>query len=748
MSVQPTRLMKLRLNVVVALVLSAFVVWIMINLVQASVLQSGKYQAMANDRQFKSVTIKANRGSIYDANNTMLAQSATVFTICIDPSALKKIEDDSERERQRTLLIDGLVDILGADREDVTDRTTWENYQQVNIKSKVEKPVADKVLEYADENKLKSGLIFTQTDTKRYYLQGSLAASVIGFTQFDGQGAYGIEKQYDAYLSGTDGKIISARDANGAEMPYKYEKVYEAQNGNNLYLTLDMTLQYYVEKYLQQAVETHSVNNRACAVMMNVNTGEIYAMATYPGFDLNTPSTLTSPAAIAALSQLEEGTDEYNELYAKEREKQWKNKAISELYYPGSVFKVITGSAALEEKTVGLESTFVCNRVHTVLGIDYHCWANYAHGVQNFTDAMTNSCNPAFIQIGATLGPEKFSRYFASYGFTEKTGIDLPGEAQSFYVDPDRMTLVDLASSSFGQTNKITPMQMITAYAAVVNGGYLVTPYVVSRVEDESGNVIKTAEKSVKRQVISEETSATMRQVLFDVVRKKGGSNAYIQGYKIGGKSGTSQKLDELHPDGTYDYVSSYCAFAPADNPEVILLVMCDSPKGSQYYGSQVSAPAVASILEEALPYLGFYPEYTDEELQEMDVTVPDVSSRTVESAKTTLESLGLNVSISGSGSEIYAQVPDTGSAIPRGGTVILYTDEDYEEEYTTVPDLVGRTLSEVNILCAEAGVNVNLGARASHREDAKVALQNYTSGARVAKGTVIQVMFVTDSDG
>lgn len=724
------------------------VVLILRKLIDTSVVNSGTYQAMANDSQFKSVTVKANRGSIYDTNGTVLAQSATVFTVCIDPSILAGIEDETERERQRSLLIEGMVDILGADRENVADRTTWSSYRQVNIKTKVEKPFVTKLTEYASENELKAGLIFTQTDTKRYYLQGSLAASVIGFTQFDGQGAYGLEKQYDEYLSGIDGKIISATDAMGEEMPYQYEKIYEAENGNNIYLTLDMTLQYYVEKYLQNAVEEHNVSNRACAIMMDVNTGAVYAMATYPGFDLNDPSQLTSAQAINALSLLEKDSEEYTQLYAKEREKQWKNKAVSELYYPGSVFKVVTGSAALEEKTVGLPSTFVCNRSHSVLGIEYHCWANYAHGVQNFTEAMTNSCNPAFIQIGATLGPEKFSHYFDAYGFTEKTGIDLPGEAQSFYVDPDRMTLVDLASSSFGQTNKITPIQMVTAYAAVVNGGNLVTPYLVSKIEDDNGNVIKTTEPTIKRQVISEETSRTMRQVLFDVVTAKNGSNAYIRGYKIGGKSGTSQKLDELYPDGSYDYVSSYCAFAPADDPEIILLLMCDSPKGSMYYGSQVSAPAVASILEESLPYLGFYPEYTDEELEAMDITIPDVSSQTPSAAKATLEALGLTAVIVGEGEDIIAQVPSAGSAIPRSGTVLMYTEEDYEEEYTTVPDLKGRTLTEVNQLISEAGLNVNLGARAENRSGATVALQNYTPGARVAKGTIIQVMFIVAEDG
>lgn len=769
MSYQPTNKMRFKLNLVVLPLFLAFTGWILVSLFETSITDNLKYQTLANDTQFKSKTVKANRGSIYDANGKILAQSATVYSICVDPNMVyvqqqKEAKEKADGKEQEGIpesqrMIDTAAAILSEELSVDYDyavkqlTTNGENSRWAIIAKSIEKPKADEIIARAEEEDV-SGLIFRDLDTKRYYPQGELAAAVIGFTNYDGDGIYGVESKYNDYLKGVDGKVISAVDAFQNEMPYKNDKIYDAQDGNSLYLTLDMTLQYYAEKYLEQQVEAHDVQNRACAIIMNVNTGAVLAMASTPGFNLNDRNSLYNPADTARLSGIAD-EDEYNELYSTLREQQWKNKAITELYYPGSVFKVITGSAALEEKAINLNSTFNCGQVITVADTDIHCWANYSHGTQDFTTAMTNSCNPAFIQIGQLLGKDKFFDYFKAYGFTEPTGIDLPGEANSIYVNTSEKGPVELASCSFGQTNKVTPLQMITAYAAVVNGGYLVTPYVVSKIVDSNGNVIKTTEPSIKRQVISEETSAEMRQVLESVVNTKGGSNAYIKGYAIGGKSGTSQKIDKSRETGNDDlYVSSYCAFAPADDPEIIMLVMVDEPTAKDangslmYYGSIVAVPAVVNVLKEALPYMGYYPEYTEEELEALGVTLPSVEGESVSIAKETLEALSLSVTVVGSGETVVAQVPARASSIPRNGRVVLYTEENYETEYTTVPNIIGYGLSDVNAILTNADLNFKVGDGAANHSGAVAYSQNYAEGNIVPKGTIIEVTFVIKDEG
>lgn len=770
MSYQPTNKMRFKLNLVVLPLFLAFTGWILVSLFETSITDNLKYQTLANDTQFKSKTVKANRGSIYDANGKILAQSATVYSICVDPNMVyvqqqKEAKEKADGKEQEGIpesqrMIDTAATILSEELSVDYDyavkqlTTNGENSQWAIIAKSIEKPKADDIIARAEEEDV-SGLIFRDLDTKRYYPQGELAAAVIGFTNYDGDGIYGVERQYNDYLKGVDGKVISAVDAFQNEMPYKNDKIYDAQDGNSLYLTLDMTLQYYAEKYLEQQVEAHDVQNRACAIIMNVNTGAVLAMASTPGFDLNDRNSLYNPADAAKLSGIMDD-EEYNEQYAALREQQWKNKAITELYFPGSVFKVITGSAALEEKAINLNSTFSCGQVITVADTQIHCWASYSHGSdQNFTTAMTNSCNPAFIQIGQLLGKDKFFDYFKAYGFTEPTGIDLPGEANSIYVNTSEKGPVELASCSFGQTNKVTPLQMITAYAAVVNGGYLVTPYVVSKIVDSNGNVIKTTEPSIKRQVISEETSAEMRQVLESVVNTKGGSNAYIKGYAIGGKSGTSQKIDKSRETGNDDlYVSSYCAFAPADDPEIIMLVMVDEPTAKDangslmYYGSIVAVPAVVNVLKEALPYMGYYPEYTEEELEALGVTLPAVEGEAVSIAKETLEALSLQVTVVGGGDKVVAQVPARASSIPRNGRVVLYTEENYETEYTTVPNIIGYGLSDVNAILTNADLNFKVGDGAANHSGAVAYSQNYAEGNIVPKGTIIEVTFVIKDEG
>lgn len=765
-SYQPTKQMKNRLNLPVSIAVLAAAGVLIANLYHVSVTEHDRFTAMANDSQFGSTTVEANRGSIYDTNGKILAQSATVYNVILNPSALTGVDESKmnadEKERQIKTVAKILSEELGADYTKLVNVFSDEktkNKQWYKVASKIEKDIVTRIYTRIDEEGLAGNLVSTEDDTKRYYPQGDMAAAVIGFTNYEGDGIYGVEAYYNDYLAGVDGKIISATDGLGNKMPYKNDKIYAAKDGSSLYLTIDSTLQYYCERELANCVEQNNVDNRACAIIMNAKTGDILAMATSPGYDLNDRNSIYSKKDQLTLEKYkEENPDDeegYNEKYAELREKQWKNKAITELYEPGSVFKVVTGSSALEEKVIDLNSTFTCNHSIQVADRTINCWTAGAHGTQDFTTAMTNSCNPAFIQIGQRLGIEKFCSYFRAYGFTEPTGIDLPGEASGLYVAEESMGIVELASCSFGQSNTVTPIQMITAYAAVINGGYLLQPHVVSKIVDNNGNVIQTVEKTVRRQVISEETSAEMRQVLESVVNNKGGSNAYIKGYRIGGKSGTSQKLQKNNQLGVENlYVASYVGFAPADDPEIIMLVMVDEPQGRDhngsqvYYGSMVAAPVVSAVFKDALPYLGYYPEYTDEELAALDVTVPSVEGQTVEAAEQTLTNLELQYYVVGEGDKVVAQVPSRSSSVPRNGKVVLYTEENYETQYATVPNVIGHTPSEVNQLLTSANINFKAGDGATAHSGAIAYSQNYLPGAEVPVGTVVEVTFRVKDEG
>ncbi len=763
---EPNRSMRIRTNLVVLVIMMIAAIFVIVRLFWLSVVDHKFYAEMANSTHFSNITISANRGTIYDANGTPLAWSATVYKVFIDPSLYREeMEsiDEIMKERQRIVDEGGTLDegkkIVPIDElqqeiamflsekleisQDTVKKAMEMDTQYYVLKTQVEKTVADELMAYFDSYGINS--VTTQEDTKRYYPQNDLAAQVIGFTNSDGEGQYGLESYYNSYLSGTDGRVISASDAMGNAMPYRFATTYPAQDGSSLYLTLDTTLQYYLEKNLEEMCETYEVRNRACGIIMNAKTGAIYAMATYPSFDLNDPSTIYDKATADALIQLPE--DEYREAYVAAREKQWKNKAITELYVPGSVFKVYTTSAAVEEGVVNPATDgFTCNGFKEVAGEKIHCHLLSGHGYQTFSQALTNSCNPAFIETGLRLGVDRFSNYFHAFGLAEKTGIDLPGEVGSISRSGENMSVVDLAASAFGQSNKLTPIEMITGLAASVNGGYLVQPYVVSKIVSSDGNVLETTETTVKRQVISEETSATVRELLQAVVDNNGGSNAYIKGYAIGGKSGTSQKLDE-YGTNNMQYVASYACFAPADDPEIIMLIMADEPNTNiNYYGSVVCAPYARAVLEEALPYLGYYPEYTESEYQQLDISVPLLIDVDVTTAKTTLEQMGLKCEIKGEGENVVKQCPMTGSAISANGTVILYTDSDYTTEYVEVPDLRGYTAKDANTALTNRGLNyVSAGASAT-RSDVLVQSQSPKAGEKVEVGTVIELTYIVNN--
>lgn len=767
-----------RRNFLVMIGIISISVAVACKLVKLSVTENAKYAEMANETHFSNIIIPANRGTIYDASGNPLAWSATVYKIYIDPSLFREEMTEIEevmKERKAVLdageelpegkkyipidemreeIITLLMEKLNLTREDVIEAME-DTSRYCVLQTQVDKNIADDIELYFEGFGINS--IRREQDTKRYYPQDDLAAHVIGFTDSDGNGMYGIEAYYDDYLAGTNGRTISANDAFGREMPYKHAATYPAQDGDSLYLTLDSTLQYYLQKNLEDMYNSFQVANRCCGIMMNPKTGAIYAMATYPSYDLNNPAAISDPYVEEYLKSLPK--NEYEQAYIEAREAQWKNKAVTELYTPGSVFKIFTTAAAVEEGVLNPDTDgFNCTGEITVAGAlkPIGCHLRTGHGYQTFSEALTHSCNPAFIQIGLSLGVERFSHYFDAFGLSTRTGIDLPGEAFPIYYESDAMSLVDLASSSFGQATKLTPIEMITSISAAINGGYLVKPYVVSKVVSSEGNVVYTNKTYVKRQVISEETSAKVCELLQEVVEENGGSNAYIKGYAIGGKSGTSEKLDEY--DASYimnseeevdKYVASYACFAPANDPEIVLLMLADEPHGESYYGSKVVVPYASEMMEQSLPYLGFYPEYSEEEYAQMDVIIPLLIDKDIQTAKQTLESLGLNYDIRGEGSTVIKQCPVTNSQITKGGTVILYAEKGYEAETVEVPDLKKYTASDAKDQLAMLGLNYVMTGASSDREGALVGAQSVAPGTKVEVGTVIRLTIeVEQADG
>lgn len=755
--VSATVRMRNRTNKGVLGLMTVFCAAVIVRLFVVSVVDNNKYEGMANNYHFGTMTLSANRGAIYDANGTALAWSATVYNIYIDPTLyreeMKSIEDANDKKKsaaeEKNETADNLVDVdqlktsitnflsekLELKTEEVEASFEKDGRYYV-LQTQVEKNVTDEITAYFE--KLNLSFIGAEATTRRYYPQNELAAAVIGFTNGDGDGQYGLEYQYDDYLSGVDGRVISAQAANGEEMPYRYSTTYDAEDGDSLYLTLDTTIQYYLEKSLAEMVEKFEVKERACGVIMNPKTGAVYAMATYPTFDLNNPSEIYDTKTAQELAALPES--EYSTAYATARETQWKNKVISEISYPGSTFKIVTTADAFEENLINMETdSFYCSGQVQVADALIRCSNTAGHGAQTFTQALTNSCNPAFIEIGQRIGIDKFSYYFEGFGLAEKTGIDLPGEAVSYSVTGDDMTIVDLASAAYGQCNKVTAMELVTAYSAAINGGYMVTPHVVDHVVDSNGNIVLQNETEVKRQIVSEETSAIVREQLEAVVNNNPSHNAYIQGYRIGGKSGTAEKLDTSTADDR-QYVASYCCFAPADDPEVIMLIMADEPnKEIGYYGSQVVVPYARDIMEEILPAMGFYPEYSDGEDTDSTVTVPYLQSADITSAESTLAQLGLTYEVVGDGTTVASQSPSTGTSVTKGGKVILYTEVGGNSGDTIeVPNLVGMTAAEVNETMTYYDLNYAIVGSSASESGALVQYQSEEAGTVVPRGTAI----------
>lgn len=759
---------------------SAFVGY---HLLKFTVIDGDNWRMLAMSQQTRELSIMANRGTIYDANGSVLAQSSTVWNVIIAPNAIYKTEESRQKSYQKKLekwnedtdpdkepmpeyvpldelIAENLAKILeGVDPQDIIEQCKNHDKGYYIVKRKVEKPEVMEIQQFMLDNGILSDCINTEESSKRYYPNGSLASSVIGFTNFDGYGVYGIEAYYDEYLRGTDGKAYYTTDGLGHGVQYAQDYYYSSVDGYSLVLTLDEVMQHYCEKYLEQCVSQFKVINRASVIMMNCKTGGIIAMATIPSYDLNNPSEIAGSYEKQQLADLiaSGATDEEVEkLNATLRETQWKNKGVNELYYPGSVFKSVTCASALDQEVVNKSWTHNCTGHVVVAGQDISCWRSWGHGLLDLQGAITNSCNPCFIAIGQALGRDKFCDYFDAFGFTSKTGIDLPGEAQSLYVKRANMGPVELAVSSFGQTNKITPIQMCTAFAAIVNGGYLVTPHVVDKILDSDGNVVETKETQIKRQVISEETSAQMREILETIVNQNGGSNAYIPGYRIGGKSGTAERIDEYNAAGgsaagaKMTYVSTFAAAAPMDDPQVVMLVMADTPTGEAYYGSTVTAPVVSSVFNEGLPHLGIYPTYTAEEQEKMDSVVPNVIGNVPMNAEAYLTTNGFEVRFVGNetGDEkATAQIPSSGQSIPKGSTVVVYFNNT-KAETGTVPDVSGLNLADANKKITDAGFNIKIAGGAAENAKAVAVQQSLPAGLVAYKGSVVEVTFMVNDRG
>ncbi len=701
-------------------------------------VQSSELQEAAVDLQLADTTVSAKRGTIYDANGNVLAESASVWQVVMAPINFKNDE-------QRQAAAKGLSEIFDLEYNDVLDDTKQQSHYVV-VKRRIESDEREKVLELIDTLKKDyncSGVIQLLDDYKRYYPKNSLASSVIGFTGSDDQGLEGIEYEYDSYLSGTPGRIITAQNARGTDMPFQYEQNVESEDGNNVYLTIDETIQSICEKYMQKGVEDNNVLNKGVCIAMDVNTGAILAMVTTDGYDLNNPYELSDKDKKKIKSTAK---NKQAEAESAALSNMWRNKAVADTYMPGSVFKMCVASAALEENLVNEKTSFTCTGSILVEGETIHCSNTAGHGTQSFVDVISNSCNPAFVQIGQMLGASKFRQYYQGFGFSDKTGIDLPGEAEDSFWEEGKMGGVDLAVASFGQNFKITPIQMITACAAVSNGGYVVQPHVVSKITDSKGNVIKTVDKKIKRQVISDDTSKKMNEYLEYNTERQGAAAGYISGYKVAGKTGTSEKKDITKVESSFseDYISSFCGYAPADDPQIAMLVFFDTPDGDAYYGSQVSSPVFINIMSEVLPYLDVKTSYTDEELGYVDASAGDYTGVSVDEAKTAVEADGFTATVKGNGSTVISQIPTVSSGLQKGGSIVLYTDNDSQSETVSVPSLIGLSPDEVNNVASTYGLNVSFsGATTSSGTSSS---QNIEAGTSVSPGTVITVSFADSS--
>ena len=725
------RIIQTRSFVLMILMGVVMFVLLFFRLFDLQITRHEELQGKAVNQQTRRTVVTANRGTIYDAGGNILAISSSAETIILSPLEIDNAVNDTEDPVSWTKesLAAGLAEILGKDASAIRKRMDNVKSQYEVIQLRADEDTAAKVRSYVDENKIAG--VHLVADTKRYYPYGSLAAQVIGFVGDENTGLYGLEAYYEKELEGQSGLVISSKDQAENDMLYTYEQYFAAKNGSDLTLTLDTTIQYYLEKGIESMVDKFSAANGASGIVMDAKTGGILAMASYPNYDLNDFLTVSDQT-------LQERIERGESTVADMQLLQWRNKALNDTYEPGSTFKILTLSAALEEGVVDKTTTVNCGGSVNISGYTIHCSNKNGHGLQTLVQSVGNSCNPAFINYGLRIGSEKFYEYMRSFGLMNTTGIDLGGEAVGVFAADSSFTQLDLACYAFGQNFTVTPLALIAAQAACVNGGYLHTPYLVERITDSDGNVTYRHDDTPVRQVISEQTSATVRECLEYVVASGTGKNGQVAGYRIGGKTGTADKGQ------TGDVVVSFLCFAPADDPQVIMLITMDTPSratGTYVSGGNMVAPTASTVMAEILPYLGVEPSYSAEELLGMDTTVPNVIGMSVEEAKAKLKDRALSYKIVGDGETITDQTPAGGAIIPGKSSVILYVGEEKSTDKCVVPHLIGKTPSEANTTVTAAGLLIRFsGTTGSESSSVRVLSQSIDEGTEVEAGTVITV--------
>ena len=725
------RIIQTRSFVLMILMGVVMFVLLFFRLFDLQITRHEELQGKAVNQQTRRTVVTANRGTIYDAGGNILAISSSAETIILSPLEIDNAVNDTEDPVSWTKesLAAGLAEILGKDASAIRKRMDNVKSQYEVIQLRADEDTAAKVRSYVDENKIAG--VHLVADTKRYYPYGSLAAQVIGFVGDENTGLYGLEAYYEKELEGQSGLVISSKDQAENDMLYTYEQYFAAKNGNDLTLTLDTTIQYYLEKGIESMVDKFSAANGASGIVMDAKTGGVLAMASYPNYDLNDFLTVSDQT-------LQERIERGESTVADMQLLQWRNKALNDTYEPGSTFKILTLSAALEEGVVDKTTTVNCGGSVNISGYTIHCSNKNGHGLQTLVQSVGNSCNPAFINYGLRIGSEKFYEYMRSFGLMNTTGIDLGGEAVGVFAADSSFTQLDLACYAFGQNFTVTPLALIAAQAACINGGYLHTPYLVERITDSDGNVTYRHDDTPVRQVISEQTSDTVRECLEYVVASGTGKNGQVAGYRIGGKTGTADKGQ------TGDVVVSFLCFAPADDPQVIMLITMDTPSratGTYVSGGNMVAPTASTVMAEILPYLGVEPSYSAEELLGMDTTVPNVIGMSVEEAKAKLKDRALSYKIVGDGETITDQTPAGGAIIPGKSSVILYVGEEKSTDKCVVPHLIGKTPSEANTTASAAGLLIRFsGTTGSESSSVRVLSQSIDEGTEVEAGTVITV--------
>ena len=734
---------------------------VMAQLYMLMVVHYDYYAAKALRNQTRTTVVTAQRGDIYDRNMNILASSVSVENVYLDPHELKQAKEDIDR------IANVLGEILGKDPAWIREQATDLKKRYKQIGSRIEEETAVKIRDFINENDIAG--IHLEPGTRRVYPYGSLAAQVVGFTNASNEGSEGVEAAYNSFLEGGTGKVITSKGNNEMDMPFSYEKYITSRRGDSLILTLDCAVQACLEKQMEAAIARYDVQNGAFGLVMDAKTGEILAMATLGGYDPNHYLEIADEETAKALGEMEQsylqlpensqayrqGREEYLKARSAAQLKQWRNRVLSDGYEPGSTFKVLTMAAALDCGAIDLETNFYCRGAEQIPGRSQllHCWRSQGHGAEKTPQALQNSCNLAFAHIALKLGGEKFYEYIEKFGILEKTGIDLAGESKgvffdrSLIVNTEKWGTASLTSGSFGQTFKITPLQLVRAIASVVNGGYLMEPYLVSEIIREDGTTVLKQEPTVVRQTIRKETSDTMRVLLQSVVEEGTAKNAQVAGFSIGGKTGTSEKIDVFDENGqrVTDKIVSFVGIAPMEDPQYIVLVALDTPSrstGIYISGGVMAAPTVGAVLGDILPYLGVERKFSQEDTRSRETVIEDLTGSSRDEAESYLKQQGLTAHFSGEGETVTGQIPAAGKTVPGGSQVLLYMGEEAPEEMVEVPDLTGMNRAQATDAAGKLGLYILHTGNSANTAGVVATSQNIPAGTEVSVGTTIELEF------